>query len=132
MHSCKAFLIGEIILVRHSLSRTWLRSFSCFVVQLSGGLLYGYNIGNGASILKPLRASFPHVGSFVSLIPSVLLLGAALGSIINGPMIKWLGYKKSLFLLGLFTSICAFVSAVSPWFELLVVVRFCMGLMGLN
>jgi len=134
-----------------------------------GGIFYGYNIGNGSSLLVPLRNYFftnsneeHHANAtlsfapssdlfnlfsnlfsnssssstitnsstsfFISLIPSSLLLGAALGSFLNALFVRRFGFRTCMLFLSLLSGFLALASSLCPFFLLLVALRFFMGI----
>lgn len=97
------------------------------LVATFGGLLFGYDTGviNGAfSSLKQYMALTP---TTEGLVMSVLLIGAALGSILGGKFADFFGRRKYLLVLSLFFFIGALMSAFAPDITVLLIARFILG-----
>ncbi|MBM7342683.1 sugar porter family MFS transporter [Pantoea coffeiphila] len=97
------------------------------LVATFGGLLFGYDTGviNGAfSSLKENMALTPDTEG---LVMSVLLIGAALGSIGGGKMADFFGRRKYLIYLSFVFFIGAILSAAAPNVTSLLIARFILG-----
>lgn len=97
------------------------------LVATFGGLLFGYDTGviNGAfSSLKENMALTPDTEG---LVMSVLLIGAALGSIGGGKMADFFGRRKYLIYLSFVFFIGALLSAAAPNVTSLLIARFILG-----
>lgn len=84
------------------------------LVATFGGLLFGYDTGviNGAfSSLKQYMALTP---TTEGLVMSVLLVGAALGSVFGGKFADYFGRRKYLLFLSFVFLIGALLSAAAP------------------
>ena len=84
------------------------------LVATFGGLLFGYDTGviNGAfSSLKQYMALTP---TTEGLVMSVLLIGAALGSVFGGKFADFFGRRKYLLFLSFIFLIGALLSAAAP------------------
>ncbi|GHM03674.1 hypothetical protein KPZU40_36490 [Klebsiella pneumoniae] len=88
-----------------------------------GGLLFGYDTGviNGAfSSLKQYMALTP---TTEGLVMSVLLVGAALGSVFGGKFADYFGRRKYLLFLSFVFLIGALLSAAAPDITTLLIAR---------
>lgn len=88
-----------------------------------GGLLFGYDTGviNGAfSSLKQYMALTP---TTEGLVMSVLLVGAALGSVFGGKFADYFGRRKYLLFLSFIFLIGALLSAAAPDITTLLIAR---------
>ncbi len=97
------------------------------LVATFGGLLFGYDTGviNGAfSSLKENMALTPDTEG---LVMSVLLIGAALGSIGGGKLADFFGRRKYLIYLSFVFFIGAILSAAAPNVTSLLIARFILG-----
>lgn len=96
-------------------------------VATFGGLLFGYDTGviNGA--FTSLKSNMGLTATTEGLVMSVLLIGAALGSIFGGRFADQFGRRKYLFSLSIIFFLGAFLSAVSPNIEILLSARFILG-----
>lgn len=97
------------------------------LVATFGGLLFGYDTGviNGAfSSLKENMALTP---TTVGLVMSVLLVGAAIGSILGGKLADFFGRRKYLLYLSFVFFIGALLCALSPNITCLLIARFLLG-----
>lgn len=97
------------------------------LVATFGGLLFGYDTGviNGAfSSLKENMALTP---DSEGLVMSVLLIGAALGSICGGSFADFFGRRKYLLSLSFVFFFGAVLSAAAPDITSLLVARFLLG-----
>lgn len=97
------------------------------LVATFGGLLFGYDTGviNGAfSSLKENMALTPDTEG---LVMSVLLIGAALGSVGGGKLADFFGRRKYLIYLSFVFFIGAILSAAAPNVTSLLIARFILG-----
>ncbi len=97
------------------------------LVATFGGLLFGYDTGviNGAfSSLKENMALTP---STEGLVMSVLLVGAAIGSVCGGRLADYFGRRKYLLYLSFVFFVGALLSAAAPNIETLLAARFLLG-----
>ena len=97
------------------------------LVATFGGLLFGYDTGviNGAfSSLKQYMALTP---TTEGLVMSVLLIGAALGSVFGGKFADFFGRRKYLLFLSFIFFIGALMSALAPDITVLLISRFILG-----
>ncbi|HDL6967813.1 TPA: sugar porter family MFS transporter [Yersinia enterocolitica] len=97
------------------------------LVATFGGLLFGYDTGviNGAfSSLKENMALTP---TTVGLVMSVLLVGAAIGSILGGKLADFFGRRKYLLYLSFVFFFGALLCALSPNITCLLIARFLLG-----
>ena len=97
------------------------------LVATFGGLLFGYDTGviNGAfSSLKENMALTP---TTEGLVMSVLLIGAAIGSICGGRLADYFGRRKYLLNLSFIFFFAALLSAFSPTIVILLIARFFLG-----
>lgn len=97
------------------------------LVATFGGLLFGYDTGviNGAfSSLKENMALTP---TTVGLVMSVLLVGAAIGSILGGKLADFFGRRKYLLYLSFVFFFGALLCALSPNITCLLIARFVLG-----
>jgi len=97
------------------------------LVATFGGLLFGYDTGviNGAfSSLKENMALTPDTEG---LVMSVLLIGAALGSVGGGKLADFFGRRKYLIYLSFVFFIGALLSAAAPNVTSLLIARFILG-----
>ncbi|HHI2019588.1 sugar porter family MFS transporter [Klebsiella pneumoniae] len=97
------------------------------LVATFGGLLFGYDTGviNGAfSSLKQYMALTP---TTEGLVMSVLLVGAALGSVFGGKFADYFGRRKYLLFLSFVFLIGALLSAAAPDITTLLIARALLG-----
>lgn len=97
------------------------------LVATFGGLLFGYDTGviNGAfSSLKENMALTP---TTEGLVMSVLLIGAAIGSVCGGKLADFFGRRKYLIWLSFIFFIGAICSAMAPNVTTLLLARFILG-----
>lgn len=97
------------------------------LVATFGGLLFGYDTGviNGAfSSLKENMALTP---TTVGLVMSVLLVGAAIGSVFGGKLADFFGRRKYLLYLSFVFFFGALLCALSPNITTLLIARFLLG-----
>ena len=97
------------------------------LVATFGGLLFGYDTGviNGAfSSLKQYMALTP---TTEGLVMSVLLIGAALGSVFGGKFADYFGRRKYLLFLSFVFLIGALLSAAAPDITTLLIARALLG-----
>jgi sugar porter (SP) family MFS transporter len=97
------------------------------LVATFGGLLFGYDTGviNGAfSSLKENMALTP---TTEGLVMSVLLIGAAIGSVCGGKLADFFGRRKYLLWLSFIFFIGAICSAMAPNVTTLLLARFILG-----
>lgn len=97
------------------------------LVATFGGLLFGYDTGviNGAFLsLKENMALTP---TTEGLVMSVLLVGAALGSVCGGKLADYIGRRKYLLYLSFLFLFGAFMSALAPNIANLLIARFLLG-----
>lgn len=98
------------------------------LVATFGGLLFGYDTGviNGAfSSLKQYMALTP---TTEGLVMSVLLIGAALGSVFGGKFADFFGRRKYLLFLSFIFFIGALMSALAPDITVLLISRFILAM----
>ena len=98
------------------------------LVATFGGLLFGYDTGviNGAfSSLKQYMALTP---TTEGLVMSVLLVGAALGSVFGGKFADYFDQRKYLLFLSFVFLIGALLSAAAPDITTLLIARALAGL----
>lgn len=100
------------------------------VISTFGGLLFGYDTGviNGAlpymSAPDQLNLTPLHEGMVVS----ILLLGAATGSIVGGRLSDMLGRRHNIICLAVLFFIAAIGCSLAPSFHVMLVTRFLLGL----
>lgn len=97
------------------------------LVATFGGLLFGYDTGviNGA--FSSLKENMGLTPTTEGLVMSVLLVGAALGSICGGRFSDHLGRRTYLLYLSFIFLAGAFLSAAAPNIEILLIARFLLG-----
>jgi MFS family permease len=96
-------------------------------VATFGGLLFGYDTGviNGAfSSLKQYMSLTP---TTEGLVMSVLLVGAAIGSVFGGTLADYFGRRKYLLCLSFIFLVGALMSALAPDITVLLISRFLLG-----
>ncbi len=100
------------------------------IISTFGGLLFGYDTGviNGAlpymSAPDQLNLTPLHEGMVVS----ILLLGAATGSICGGRLSDMLGRRHNIICLAVLFFFAAIGCSLAPSFEVMLVTRFLLGL----
>lgn len=100
------------------------------IISTFGGLLFGYDTGviNGAlpymSAPDQLNLTPLHEGMVVS----ILLLGAATGSICGGRLSDMLGRRHNIICLAVLFFFAAIGCSMAPSFEVMLVTRFLLGL----
>ncbi|HHJ4162438.1 TPA: sugar porter family MFS transporter [Raoultella ornithinolytica] len=97
------------------------------LVATFGGLLFGYDTGviNGAfSSLKQYMSLTP---TTEGLVMSVLLVGAAIGSVFGGTLADYFGRRKYLLCLSFIFLVGALMSALAPDITVLLLSRFLLG-----
>lgn len=100
------------------------------IISTFGGLLFGYDTGviNGAlpymSAPDQLNLTPLHEGMVVS----ILLLGAATGSICGGRLSDMLGRRHNIICLAVLFFFAAIGCSLAPSFEIMLVTRFLLGL----
>ena len=97
------------------------------LVATFGGLLFGYDTGviNGAfSSLKQYMGLTP---TTEGLVMSVLLVGAAIGSVFGGTLADYFGRRKYLLCLSFIFLVGALMSALAPDITVLLISRFLLG-----
>lgn len=97
------------------------------LVATFGGLLFGYDTGviNGA--FPSLKEGMALTPTTEGLVMSVLLIGAALGSICGGKLADYFGRRKYLLCLSFVFFFGAMISALSPNITVLLIARFLLG-----
>ncbi|MFE8048801.1 sugar porter family MFS transporter [Brenneria goodwinii] len=97
------------------------------LVATFGGLLFGYDTGviNGA--FPSLKENMALTPTTEGLVMSVLLIGAALGSVCGGRLADYFGRRKYLLYLSFVFFFGAMLSALSPNITCLLVARFLLG-----
>jgi len=113
------------------LSHNW----SCGLVAVFGGYLYGYNTGIIGGLSKPLiyTTFFPSRPSsdqstLQGVLTAEILLGGFIGSFLGVSLANRWGRKMALLVMGVIGLISAIVMSVSQSFALLVIARTVMGL----
>jgi MFS family permease len=109
-------------------------------VNIFGGALYGYNMaalaGGLTSFLKEFHTLFSKVSSsgqfatslLTGLVGSILLLGGMIGAIVGGPLSDRMGRKRCMLCIVIISAVGTVGSAAAPWFEMVIVSRFVLGL----
>ncbi|MEA9392096.1 sugar porter family MFS transporter [Acerihabitans sp. TG2] len=97
------------------------------LVATFGGLLFGYDTGviNGA--FTSLKENMALTPTTEGLVMSVLLVGAAIGSVCGGRLADYFGRRKYLLYLSFVFFFGALISALSPNITVLLVARFLLG-----
>ncbi|CPR18547.1 Arabinose-proton symporter [Brenneria goodwinii] len=97
------------------------------LVATFGGLLFGYDTGviNGA--FPSLKENMALTPTTEGLVMSVLLIGAAIGSVCGGRLADYFGRRKYLLYLSFVFFFGAMLSALSPNITCLLVARFLLG-----
>lgn len=97
------------------------------LVATFGGLLFGYDTGviNGA--FSSLKENMGLTPTTEGLVMSVLLVGAALGSVCGGRVADFVGRRTYLLYLSFLFLFGAFLSAAAPNIEVLLIARFILG-----
>ena len=97
------------------------------LVATFGGLLFGYDTGviNGA--FSSLKENMGLTPTTEGLVMSVLLVGAALGSVCGGRVADFFVRRTYLLYLSFLFLFGAFLSAAAPNIEILLVARFILG-----
>ncbi|QTF07814.1 sugar porter family MFS transporter [Brenneria izadpanahii] len=97
------------------------------LVATFGGLLFGYDTGviNGA--FPSLKESMGLTPTTEGLVMSVLLIGAAIGSVCGGRLADYFGRRKYLLYLSFIFLFGAMMSALSPEIVTLLLARFLLG-----
>jgi len=97
------------------------------LVATFGGLLFGYDTGviNGA--FSSLKENMALTSATEGLVMSVLLIGAALGSVGGGKLADFFGRRKYLLWLSVFFFFGAILSAASLNITCLLIARFVLG-----
>ncbi|QWA09224.1 sugar porter family MFS transporter [Sodalis ligni] len=97
------------------------------LVATFGGLLFGYDTGviNGA--FPSLKEGMALTPTTEGLVMSVLLIGAAIGSICGGKLSDYFGRRKYLLYLSFVFFFGAMISALSPTITILLIARFLLG-----
>lgn len=98
------------------------------VVATFGGLLFGYDTGviNGA--LSPMTADLGLTPLTEGLVVSILVIGAAFGALVGGPLSDRHGRRRNIQLLALIFMIGTIGCAAAPSWEVLALFRFVLGL----
>lgn len=97
------------------------------LVATFGGLLFGYDTGviNGA--FTSLKENMALTPTTEGLVMSVLLVGAAIGSVCGGRLADYFGRRKYLLYLSFVFFFGALISALSPNITVLLIARFLLG-----
>jgi len=99
------------------------------LVNVFGGLLFGYNTGNMGPSLGPMCASFNVCNDNLklSLYTASILLGAMIGSLVGGMLCDYFGRKMTMMIASLLTITGAIVSAMSFVYYILIGIRVVLG-----
>ncbi len=104
-----------------------------FVVLISvaaalGGFLFGYDsaVINGA--VEGIQTSFDSTSAEIGFQVASLLLGAALGSLIAGPMADRIGRKRTMLVAGILFLVTAILTGLAPASQLFTIFRFLSGM----
>ncbi|MFS2224673.1 sugar porter family MFS transporter [Pantoea sp. B65] len=97
------------------------------LVATFGGLLFGYDTGviNGA--FPSLKEGMALTPTTEGLVMSVLLVGAAIGSVCGGKLADYFGRRQYLLYLSFIFFFGAMASALSPTITILLIARFLLG-----
>ncbi|KRX00110.1 Major facilitator superfamily domain, general substrate transporter [Pseudocohnilembus persalinus] len=98
-------------------------------VSAIGGFLFGYDTGviSGANLY--LKNDFPDItDSDKEWVVSIALLGAAISSLLGGPMADKIGRKKTILIADFFFTSGALIMAISPSVAFLMVGRLIVGI----
>jgi MFS family permease len=105
-------------------------------INIVGGLMFGYNLASVAGSLSSFQNQFKHklqnlsvFGSslVLSLLAAVYLFGAAIGSLMGGPIANILGRKLGVLTIVIATSIGTLLSSAVPVFEVVIIGRCFQG-----
>lgn len=98
------------------------------VVATFGGLLFGYDTGvlNGA--LEPMKHDLGLTSATEGLVVSILLIGAAAGSLLCGRLGDRIGRKKSIIILSIIFFFGTLGAVFAPNLEVMLPARFILGL----
>lgn len=97
------------------------------VIATFGGLLFGYDTGvlNGA--LEPMKQDLGLTSITEGLVASILLIGAAVGSLVCGRLNDTLGRKKTLTILAAIFLVGTLGAVFAPSLEIMLPARFVLG-----
>lgn len=101
--------------------------FISFIATI-GGLLFGYDTGVVNGALLYMRRDLSLTPADEGLVTAVLLLGAALGSLLAGRLADRIGRRATMWLLAATFVAGALACAVAPNQGALAAFRFCLGL----
>jgi MFS transporter, SP family, sugar:H+ symporter len=93
-----------------------------------GGALFGYDTGVISGAILFIKKAFQVTPFAEGAIVSGLLLGAAVGAVLAGPLSDRLGRRRLVITAGVVFTIGALGSAVAPGVGVLIVARFVLGL----
>jgi sugar porter (SP) family MFS transporter len=97
------------------------------VVAALGGLLFGYDTGVISGAILFIRHDFNLPTSLQSIVVSIVLIGAMLGSLLAGAISDRFGRRPTLLVSGGVFAIGALASAFAPSTAFLIVARFVVG-----
>jgi MFS family permease len=105
-------------------------------INVFGGLMFGYNLASVAGSLSSFQNQFKHkfekLSTFgsslvLSLLAAVYLFGAAIGSLMGGPIANILGRKLGVLVIVIVSTIGTVLASAVPVFEVVIIGRCFQG-----
>lgn len=108
--------------------KTYAFLFALTFFSALGGFLFGYDTGVVSGAMIKVREYYDLDSTFVELIVSVTIVGAAIGALLGGPLSDFLGRKPVLLLASSVFTVGALLMAIAPDQWVLLAGRLVVGL----
>jgi sugar porter (SP) family MFS transporter len=120
--------LGQHIRSRELSWETKLFAIKAGFVASIGGLHVGYDIGATAAVLVDLEQQFGLSTFQKEMVPSVMVVGAIVGSAVGGLIMDTIGRRDTIILTGVIFTLASAVCASAPTFTQLLFGRFVLGI----
>mmetsp|Transcript_3875 Transcript_3875/g.4294 ORF Transcript_3875/g.4294 Transcript_3875/m.4294 type:complete len:470 (+) Transcript_3875:28-1437(+) len=103
------------------------------LINIFGGIIFGYNTGIVAMCNKPVANDFGYAGTDSEsakqgIFTGAVVLGAAIGSVGGGIFSDWLGRRWTMVITGAVSTIGVLLTVIAPSYWPLVIFRVILGL----